>query len=205
MLRVADHALPVRTLGPGARLVLWTQGCDRCCAGCTSPEWRPLHGGSTWPVPLLVHDILRRLAECPVPIEGITLSGGEPMLQAEALLDFWTRLRAHRADLSLILFTGREEGELASLPGAARLAKEADILVVGPYVAALDDGVGLRGSSNQQVIVRSGRYEALSGALDVQERKMQAFERPWGTLFAGIPPRGFRQRLDAGFGEAVVR
>lgn len=202
MLRVADHAVPVRTLGPGVRFVLWVQGCDRACPGCTSPDWRPLDGGRAWPPELLAHDILRRIVECGEPIEGLTISGGEPMLQAQALLDLWEHMLRARPTLSLVLFSGRTTEELDRLPGATQLAACADILVTGPYRHDLDDGQGLRGSANQRITLGSERYRGLAASLETQQRRMQAFDRPRGMFFAGIPPRGFHSQLRAAEGAA---
>ncbi len=196
MLRVADHAVPVRTLGPGVRFVLWVQGCDRSCPGCTSPSWRPMAGGRAWPPELLARDILRRIDECGEPIEGLTISGGEPILQADDLLELWQRLLEVRPRLSLVLFTGRTQDELPQQLGATKLAAAADVLVTGPYRRGLDDGRGLRGSSNQRILLVSQRYHHLADQLSQQPRRMQAFVRPHGLLFAGIPPRGFHHQLD---------
>jgi pyruvate formate lyase activating enzyme len=67
----------VRVLGPGVRYALWVQGCPRRCPGCVAENaWDP-DGGERIPVDALAVEIALSGAE------GLTVSGGEPMLQME--------------------------------------------------------------------------------------------------------------------------
>ena len=66
--------------GPGLRYVLFTQGCPHRCRGCHNPQTHSLDGGffST------AKNALEQFDENPL-LAGVTLSGGEPFLQAAPL------------------------------------------------------------------------------------------------------------------------
>ena len=131
-VRIHRTARRVRVLGPGVRYVLWVQGCPRGCPGCISPEAQDPAGGEIRSVAALAEAILA------VPdIEGVTISGGEPFLQAEALCSLIDRIRARR-DLGVIIYTGYvlEELQSGAVPHAEALLARTDLLVDGPYVEA---------------------------------------------------------------------
>jgi len=204
-IRVAQTASPVATLGPGRRFVLWVQGCRKRCPGCTSPEWRPQEGGSLLAVAEMQRAILEQ-DERPAPLgqlDGLTLSGGEPLLQAGPLLELWRGLLVARPAWTLVLFTGYSQRELARRPDAAaqELARTADLLIAGPYIAALDDGRGLRGSSNQQILIRNPALLPLAGELLTAPRRLELRLTADVAFFAGVPPRGFGEQLDRLLGQ----
>ena len=176
----------ITTLGPFKRFVLWTQGCRRRCPGCVSPDSRPLDGGREIPVEEIARKILQH------DQEGITVSGGEPFLQARALCDLIDRLRGER-DTGVILYTGYtlEELSAADAPdGAAELLDRIDLLIDGPYVRELNDDASLRGSSNQRVLPLTGRYRdylSLYGVSGGRETELRVL--PDGFFIAGIPSK----------------
>ncbi len=79
--------------GPGIRMVIFLQGCNLKCLYCHNPDTIPLKGGTE-------HDIddLVKRAENMKPyfgkIGGVTVSGGEPLLQSKALITFFKALKA---------------------------------------------------------------------------------------------------------------
>lgn len=100
-------------------------------------------------------------------VAGVTLSGGDPFDQPlDGMAAFLEEVRATSA-LSVLLYTGRTLEWLYANGGTAvaRVLAAVDILVDGPYVAALNDGIGWRGSSNQTIHLIGDRVdEPLSGA-----------------------------------------
>ena len=134
-----------RALGPGLRYVIWTQGCPFSCPGCISPEGHSVGGGHVVSIQELADDIVANKT-----IGGLTVSGGEPFLQSEALLQLLRLLKARRPDLNVIIFTGFTIEQL-NWPDAQQILRLTDVLIDGPYVDEQNDGKGLRGSSNQQV------------------------------------------------------
>jgi anaerobic ribonucleoside-triphosphate reductase activating protein len=142
-----------RANGPGARFVVWVQGCTLGCAGCFNPATHPAAGPSS-----TVEAVVEQLARAATAgdVEGLTLSGGEPMQQAPAALELL--LAARRLGLSTLMFSGYTREELATHAlGPAALA-HLDVLVDGRYRADLRSGEELRGSRNQRIHLLSSRY-----------------------------------------------
>src|ERR1700722_19472169 len=83
-----------QVLGPGVRAVIWVQGCPLRCPGCIAPETLPFAAadGNVGGV-RSVADLAGWLAELD-ETEGVTLSGGEPFAQAEALAELLDTVRA---------------------------------------------------------------------------------------------------------------
>lgn len=79
--------------GPGVRMVLFVQGCNFKCLYCANPDTIEKNGDSR----LYDYDELMKLARSQRPFfgkrGGITVSGGEPLLQAKALIPFFKMLK----------------------------------------------------------------------------------------------------------------
>lgn len=152
-LRIYQREPEVYTLGPGKRYCLWVQGCPRRCPGCVSIHSQDPQGGY-WMEPGAIAMEIRLSRP-----DGITISGGEPFLQAKALAQMLGILREQmRCDLGVIVYTGYTLEELETVPDAGLLLPYIDLLIDGPYVRELDDGLSLRGSANQRVIPLTDRY-----------------------------------------------
>jgi anaerobic ribonucleoside-triphosphate reductase activating protein len=89
-------------------------------------------------------------------IEGVSFSGGEPFLQAAALLDLVRRLAG--SGLSLLAFSGYTLEEIRTLEQGAEILAHLDVLIAGRYLRARPLGRGLLGSSNQQLHLLSPRH-----------------------------------------------
>ena len=145
------HAIIPRTRvnGPGVRMVVFFQGCERACPGGFNPETHSFEPREL----LSVDEIMAHLPTAPV--DGITVSGGEPFMQAGGLCSLLAEAR--RRGLSTAVYTGFRMEELA---GAARSCLALiDVLVDG----AFEEGKGertllARGSSNQRFHFLTGRY-----------------------------------------------
>ena len=68
--------------GPGVRFVAFTQGCPLRCACCHNPETWSVNGGTVYTAEEVVNRALK-YKEYFGKTGGITLSGGEPLLQPE--------------------------------------------------------------------------------------------------------------------------
>lgn len=154
-LRLRLHAfLPrSRANGPGWRAVVWTQGCSLGCPGCFNPATHNPTAGRWVSVAALVRRI-RRLGDT---IEGVTISGGEPLEQPDAVLALLEGLR-RTTGLSALLFTGYTWAELLARPDAGRWLACLDVVIAGRYDARQRLARGLRGSANQTIHLLSPRY-----------------------------------------------
>jgi anaerobic ribonucleoside-triphosphate reductase activating protein len=152
--RLRVHAfLPAsRANGPGLRAVLWLRGCSLGCPGCFNPGSHPFEGGEE----VGVDDLFARIATLP-DVEGLTVSGGEPLQQRPALLRLLRRVRAETR-LSVLLFTGFAWDEVRRFPEADGLLACLDVLLAGRYVQGQHVGVGLIGSANKTVHFLTDRY-----------------------------------------------
>jgi anaerobic ribonucleoside-triphosphate reductase activating protein len=170
-----------RANGPGVRMVLWTQGCAFACPGCFNPETHDLRGGERWNVDDLMEVILSQHQQ----IQGLTLSGGEPLYQHRALAELLEKLRA-RTSLSVLVFTGYRWEELQRLTGIQRFLANVDVLLAGRYDASRRVASGLVGSSNKTVHFLTGRYTPK----DLHEvPQAEVILMPDGEIrFSGIDP-----------------
>ncbi len=142
MINIGYYCYPIQSLGPGNRFVLWTQGCNRSCYRCASPNLQPVAGGELYSVDAIIK--LMQNSNC----RGLTISGGEPLLQTQPILALLQKVRIVLPEWDIILFTGFLLDEIA-LDVRSELVRLVDLLVDGPYIDSLNNGIGLRGSSNQ--------------------------------------------------------
>jgi anaerobic ribonucleoside-triphosphate reductase activating protein len=153
-VKLRVHAIEPRSRanGPGARFVVWLQGCTLGCPGCFNPGTHDERGGRE----VAVDEIAAQLAR-ESGIEGLSLSGGEPLQQAEgsaALLD-----AARALGLSTLAFSGYTLDEIRELPHGAAVLDRLDVLIDGRYVAGERLATGLRGSANQRIQLLTTRYK----------------------------------------------
>lgn len=170
----------MHVLGPGTRYVLWTQGCHRNCPGCVAAGTYRMEDGKVISTDALAWEIALSGAD------GLTISGGEPFLQAPVLAELVKAVRKIRP-MGVIVYTGYQYEELQSLSEGAALLAEIDLLIDGAYVQALDDHRGLRGSSNQRVIPLTDTYRDLAADYDTQPRKQEIFRHGSEIHEVGLP------------------
>lgn len=149
LLKLAYFALDVRNLGPGARIGIWVQGCSRKCPHCIAETWRSPEAFEKIETDRLTERILGKKG-----FRGLTISGGEPMLQAPALVRLWKNLLSARPEIDLVVFSGYRSREILSTGKRSQkeLLYAADAFIGGRYVHSRNDGIGLRGSSNQEIL-----------------------------------------------------
>jgi anaerobic ribonucleoside-triphosphate reductase activating protein len=138
-----------RANGPGLRAVIWVQGCSLNCPGCFNPETHTPAGGEL----VSVDGLFRRIAALGDSIEGISVSGGEPLQQRASLLALLRRVR-RETPLSVLLFTGYTWEEVR----ADALLACLDVLIAGRYDHSRRLAHGLRGSANKTVHFLTDRY-----------------------------------------------
>jgi anaerobic ribonucleoside-triphosphate reductase activating protein len=135
------------------------------CPGCFNAETHPTAGGEV----VSVANLFDQIVAIQDNIEGVTISGGEPLQQIGAVAALLQRIKAE-TNLSVILFTGFSWEELEKI-GAARqtqteialplpLLQHVDVLIAGRYQQDLRIARDLRGSSNKKTFFLTQRYDA---------------------------------------------
>ena len=150
MVRVFGIAAQSVVDGPGLRLAVFTQGCPFHCPGCHNPAALDFEGGYE----VSAEEILAEFDKNPL-LAGITLSGGEPVCQAEALLPIAAAVRERRKDI--VIFSGYTFEELLSMSeqdsALSELLALSRLLIDGRFEQAeKDPALRFRGSRNQRVL-----------------------------------------------------
>lgn len=147
-IRIADIISDSIVDGVGIRMTVFTQGCPHHCKGCHNPGTHDFNGGRM----ITAEEILNKMDENPL-LKGITLSGGEPFCQAEALIELCRGVKAKGKDIWA--YSGYTYEQLISdvTPRSSELLSLCDVLVDGKFeLDKRDLTLYFRGSSNQRVI-----------------------------------------------------
>ena len=133
--------------GPGLRYVVFTQGCLHQCVGCHNPQSHDLKGGYFKDI----DDLLVDIDQNPL-LDGVTISGGEPFLQVEPLIDFVKKVK--QKGLHVMIYSGYTYEDILSLSDQAKLLLSlCDTLVDGRFMLSQRSlSLLYRGSSNQRII-----------------------------------------------------
>ena len=183
---------PVTTLGPGVRAGIWVQGCTIGCHGCASRD--------TWAADARrlvdVDQLVGWLASLP-GIQGLTVTGGEPFQQAEAVGTLLAEVRdwasGQGRTMDILVYSGYTYGALTRRNGAAALLALCDAVITGPYVDRLNPGGPWRGSANQKLIPLSELGRERFGDAEVpaaREQRLQFSSDGQRLWLIGIPGRG---------------
>lgn len=81
--------------GPGLRYIIFTQGCPLRCQFCHNPDTWKMGDGNMVTVNELVADILTYLPFFKASGGGVTVSGGEPLLQQKFLISLFRELKKY--------------------------------------------------------------------------------------------------------------
>jgi anaerobic ribonucleoside-triphosphate reductase activating protein len=189
---------PVTTLGPGRRIGIWLQGCTIGCAGCISRDTWSSEGG----VQTSVEAVLEWIEQAvPSGFDGVTISGGEPFQQPEALaalLDGLHELRGGAEGFDLLAYSGYA-WRLLSRRYRAVLSR-LDAVIPGPFIASESGQALWRGSRNQQIVALSplGRSRYGEAALSAQAAGPPAVQiavEADEVFYVGIPRPGDMDRI----------
>lgn len=164
--------------GPGGpRTVVWLAGCSIRCPGCQNFMLWERHVDQRTSIGHAVRRVRQRAANG----GPITITGGEPFDQTRALWRLIANIRLEdlRDGLPrrhIIVYTGYtwrqlvERAWTTEAPIGAILSR-IDILVDGPYIAALDnDSLQWRGSANQRAIDTLATMETCGAGLLVPDK-----------------------------------
>jgi anaerobic ribonucleoside-triphosphate reductase activating protein len=180
ILRVSHFECNTTLLGPYNRFVVWVYGCCFACEGCMAHNTN--YGTKT--------EMTVRKIAAQIPfdeIEGLTISGGEPFLQASELFELVSLARQIK-DIGVIVYTGFTIEELRRDEKNISLLSAIDLLIDGKYVKELDDGKAYVGSTNQRIHYLTGRYKEIgSGYYSGQKRKAEIKLTGSQAVLIGVP------------------
>ncbi|QYN44345.1 radical SAM protein [Gilliamella sp. ESL0441] len=177
---------PVTTLGPGRRLGIWFQGCSLRCEGCISVD--------TWATAktlIPIEQLMMKLSSYLPLIDGITISGGEPFDQFEALLAIVVQLR-ERTKVDILVYTGYAVEDITDQ--LQQIKPYIDVLISDPFQRQSSQTLRLRGSDNQrlhcftsQAVEKFAYYQQ---AVTTEDKVLDVmFDAEGVVWFAGIPRR----------------
>jgi anaerobic ribonucleoside-triphosphate reductase activating protein len=159
MLRILDITAPDINNGNGVRVTLWVAGCKHHCKGC--------HNQWTWDFEqgkYFDKDIFDKLNNWLSRdyIEGLTISGGDPLCQDNSglielkSLIYW--FRSKFPNKNIWMYTGYVYDDLVKMtdvdaPLRKEIAESVDVLVDGPFIEEQKNfDCPFRGSSNQRIL-----------------------------------------------------
>lgn len=161
---------PIKTLGPGNRMIIWTIGCCKSCEKCANPELRPFNPKKN----ITLEEFKKIISSYELSsIDGFTISGGEPLCQAEELSHWIDYFKTITDDI--LIFTGYTMEEIAELPkSASDCLKKVAVTVSGEYVDDLNDNyTPLIASTNQMMIWGNEKLKPKYNEYMKQGRKIQ--------------------------------
>lgn len=137
--------------GNGFRAVLWVSGCDHHCPGCHNPEtWNPCYGR--------LFDVFTALEILDALdkdyIEGLTLSGGDPLKKENVPYVYWLvkQVKEKYPNKDIWCWAGDTLEQLENRDDVKELLKYIDVLVDGEFIQSKRDiTLAWRGSSNQKI------------------------------------------------------
>ncbi|MGH3913833.1 MAG: 4Fe-4S single cluster domain-containing protein [Pseudonocardiaceae bacterium] len=205
MLRLNRTHYPVTVLGPGVRAGIWVQGCTIGCSGCVARDTWDAEGGAE----VDVAAVLDWLAAIEGPVDGVTVSGGEPFQQPAALTELLDGIAAWRRDrpgeVDVLVYSGYPWSRLSGTPRFAAPLSRCDAVIAGPYVARRNSGAALRGSDNQRVVPLSPLGERRYSPLAPKARQRMQVAVHEGRIYCiGIPRVGDMDRLTEHLADAGV-
>jgi len=137
--------------GDGLRYTIFTQGCPHHCDGChSSHTWNPNDGH--W---VQIIDMLSDIVKNKSMIDGVTFSGGEPLLQYDKIIFMCKLLKMF--GLNIWLWSGYKMEQISvKYP---EILKWVDVIIDGSYEKDKPTNKEWRGSSNQKLWKRiNGRW-----------------------------------------------
>ncbi|WP_185967865.1 pyruvate formate-lyase-activating protein [Formosa sediminum] len=143
--------------GPGIRMVVFLQGCKLRCQYCHNPDTINTHGGTAYDIETLVQRAVRMKSYFGVH-GGVTVSGGEPLLQAKSLIPFFKRLKEEGIHTNL-----DTNGRLLNHPTKELLDNYADLVMLDIKHMNEDGFQKLAGAKNKDTTFNFAKYRETSG------------------------------------------
>ena len=129
--------------GPGLRYVVFMQGCPLRCIYCHNPETWSRDGGESY----TVDEVLEKILRCRAYLSGgVTVSGGEPLLQSPFVIELFSRLKQEG------LHTALDTSAIGDTTCAEALLSVTDLVLCDLKFATAADYLKYTGGCLDQVL-----------------------------------------------------
>ena len=194
MLYISHREKTTKVLGPGLRYVFWVQGCKKRCVGCINPAGRPLNKNGYF---ISAEELFQEISSTP-KLTGITISGGEPFLQADEIVKLIRLIKA-QTNLDIMMYSGYTLDELRSWQNSAveEILSNIDLLIDGEYIEKYNNNTLYRGSDNQIIHYMSNKYLPFKDKIEAaHNRSVEFICRDNDELFlVGLPAKNFQKEF----------
>lgn len=192
MLYLSRIHFPITTLGPGNRIGIWFQGCSIRCKGCISVDTWEMGKGS-----VSIDQIISVIDPWVDIADGITISGGEPFDQPEALACLLSQIRS-KTKIDILVYSGHPFEKLKAW--MKRCDGLIDALISEPYEPSIPQTLALRGSDNQKLHcltpLGESRFRQFDRSLDASDKTFDIMFEEGGSIWlVGVPGRDDMRRL----------
>lgn len=184
-MRIERIIKGVKNLGPGNRLAIWTNGCNKRCQGCVSKNLQIIDERTNT-------DIIATLNEYRLDnVDGVTISGGEPFIQAKelkAVIEFLLEKNIN----DILIYSGYTYEELldAKDDNINYILDNIAVLIDGEYIDYLNDNTSnIKGSTNQKMHIFNKEYEKKYIDYIKVERELEVFYVANLKIGVGIPTK----------------
>lgn len=188
---IARILYPVEVLGPGKRIGIWLCGCSHHCKGCSNPELWNFDDRYI----ITIYNALKLIRGISNnnQVDGFTITGGEPFLQADDLYLLISELRNISDDI--LVYSGYTFDELSDMQNTAvnNILSSITVLVDGKYIESRNNNCVLRGSDNQNIHFLSSKYQEKYTEYLLQPNRIQNFTIGNSIVSVGIHKAGFNK------------
>lgn len=124
--------------GPGLRTLIFMQGCDLRCPFCQNQKIWDKKGGYKWSIKILINELKKNSIT-----KKVTITGGEPLFQLEALETLVDEL--YKEQFNIVLYTGHRKEDVPK-----DILSKINYLKYGPFIySKRTSTIPFVGSSNQ--------------------------------------------------------
>lgn len=118
--------------GPGLRYVIFLQGCTLRCAYCHNPDTWNVSGGEEYEADEIVRKVLRYKPYFGMD-GGVTVSGGEPLMQWKFVAELFEKLHAEG------IHTALDTAGIGDLQGAREVLRHTDLVLCDLKFSRVED------------------------------------------------------------------
>lgn len=137
--------------GPGVRFVVFLQGCRLRCRYCHNPDSWKISGGETY-LPADLFSKVYRYRSYWKNNGGVTVSGGEPLLQIDFLTEFFELCKEHSVHTALDTAGNPFENSAEFLKKFDRLLSATSLVILDLKLLDPEGHRKLTGASNENIL-----------------------------------------------------